>query len=466
MGVNGYLGLFSVSLMASILLLACGDSTIDSPDAGTGTSDVIGLDSPDTGGACVAPALPVGDGDLVLVAAGAPIQMFGPENAPTFEAAFDELSTVGFNGFFPWFGTQEVAGVATVSGHFEYWVPLGFSATPRNCGVINPYLAAEGRLGVLFPAFLFSDAVGSAAFNPEEFRNRYADFRTNCWGDDESVILGYQSFDELGTLWALNDFLGRPTPRLQNAPEAAALLHELGDAPVYLVEGPLPLTVEREGGLTVEQRASVLEKFWASVDTTIPGADVFGFDVYPIPDRPPSVSAEYIAFADERAPGTERLAVLQGFSYNAETGRMDPRRGPTQLESRFMAFDAIASGVTHLVWYGASALEPDTNDEDRIVWEGVTHTVGLVSQLNSAFSREVVPIGASDGIAAFGRRLDEGTLVVLLNRTPTPATATLTLPGGEGDVFDWETGAEVSPTAGISVEPFEVRILLSRACAQ
>ena len=468
---------FVVLLASSLVMGACPDrDPTDRPDV---TNDVGNADVADDTdatmddttvdtGSCEEPLLPEGRGAFPLGLAGAPVSLFGDESAPTFEAAFDRFSANGINVFFPWFGTQEVDGIATVSGHFDYFLPTAFSGATRNCGVIDPYAAAAGRLGILFPAFFFSDAEVEEALDETVFRERFALFQSECWGDNEDVIVGHESFDEIATQRVIADFFESPGPLLSNAPAAATLLHELSDAPVYLVEAPVPDVIAAEEGLTDAQKEEIINQFWDGVDTVVEGVDVFGFDVYPVPSLPLELSGDYVQIAQERAPSAARhLAVLQGFSYDAETAGTDPRRGPTRDETRFMAYHALTSGANELLWYGASALQI-SNDDHRNIWEGVEALTAELGELGAILDGDRVEIESGD-LAAVGFRAASGAVfMVIVNPTSSNVTsAPVTLPEGRTVAYDYESTEPVSIVDRIvqlDIPAYGVRLLVAHSC--
>ncbi len=456
-----------VASVCALLAAGCGGDPALSSDGG------IALDGSSDGSSdgreCSAPPLPLEPRGLRLGLAGAPLATFGDASAPDFEGAFDSLAADGFDLFFPWFGVREVDGVAEVSGHFDYFLPRSFSGAARHCGVRNPYAAAEGRIGILFPAFLFSDAAADAAFDEAEFRRRYALFHDECWGDHERVIRGHESFDEIATQRTVADFLGMPGPLLANAPAAARLLHELSSAPVYLIEGPLPLLIDSEPSLTERQRQQLAESFWMNVGSTVSGVDVYGFDVYPVPSEPMSASGDFVREAVTRAPEASRhIAVLQGFSYDAQSGRTDPRRGPTVEETRFMAYDALVSGASELLWYGASALDV-SRPGDAAVWEGVRAVAQELRKLGGALSGTRVVL-ESTRLDAVGFRSGEQLLVVVVNRGAEPATGTVSLPGFDrlADVDEEGRFASERVVSGgqlpVALGPYEAKVLWAYRC--
>lgn len=406
---------FSIAWCVALSLLACGDDA--SPDVGVDA----GVDASCTPGA-------PGDGTLILGAAGAPEALFGPESNPAFDAAFQQLADVGFDAFFPFFGRSEIEGVADVSRHFEFFVSAGLGG---RCTSNNPYTAARGSIRILYPAFLFSDAdLDDRPFTESVFRQRFDHEMNTCWGGDDEIVLAYESFDEIASQRVVQEFFGNPGPRVANAPAAAALLNELSDKPVILVEGPADALIRAEP-LPMEQRDELLEVFWNAVDVSVMGLDYYGFDVYPVPNDPPTLSGDYVRTANERAPGTQRLAVLQGFSREAESRGMIPGRGPDAEESWFMALDAIVGGATMLIWYGGSYLRIEDEPDEEEIWQTVTDTVTRLGGIRPYLSGPTVAVDV-DGVAeAVAFQYDERSIaVVVSHRSAEPAELTLTLPDG------------------------------------
>ncbi len=421
----------------AVLAIACGDDDAIRDAGADSTADGL------ADGAVCSAAPAGGDSPIILGAAGAPEALFGSETSPTFDAAFQTLADAGFDGFFPFFARSEIEGVNDVSRHFEFFLSAGFGG---RCTANNPYDAARDKLQILYPAFFFSDAdLADRPFTESVFRNRFQNELEACWGGDDSIILAYESFDEIASQRVVQEFFGNAGPRVENAPAAAAILNELSDKPVILVEGPADALIRAEP-LPVEQRDALLEVFWSAVDVSVMGLDYYGFDVYPVPNEPLTLSADYVRTANERAPDTARLAVLQGFSRDAESRGMIPGRGPTLEESWFMAVDAVVAGATMLIWYGGSYLRIDEVPEEGEIWETVVATAERLEGIAPFLAGPDVDV-TIDGADAIARQYADGSIAVLVtHRSSDPADLTLTLPTGYVRGVD-EAGSPLEMTA-------------------
>ena len=457
------------------LMVGCGGDgapAANDDDTGLGTSGAPDAASPDGGGdaassACALPAAPDEEG-LILIAAGAPLALFGPEEAPDFEGAFNHLATLGVDGFFPFFGRSEIDGVTDVSGHFEYFLPREFTATPRHCDAINPYEAARGVLGIVFPAFLFVDAPGDAALDEATFRDRYARLRDGCWGGDDRVILAHESFDEIALQRVVNAFFSTPGPRVENVAEAQRLLNELGDKPVLVVEGPAVEVIRDEPAIPDDRREELLGVFWDAVELSATGADYYGFDVYPVPRQPLTLLGDYTREANARAPMTQRLAVLQGFSREAESNGSVDERGPTLDEQRYMALDSIVAGATLLIWYGGSYLEIESQADHAEVWAEVEAVIDELRGLSPYLTGTRTPLEVQgDAEAVAFHNGDDAWTVVVVHRSPDDERVVVTAPEGVEYALEVRSEAALTVEGGalsLDMQGFEAVVLRGLAC--
>ncbi|MFO0708990.1 MAG: hypothetical protein U0353_04080 [Sandaracinus sp.] len=399
--------------------------------------------------------------------AGAPVSLFGPPAAPRFEEVFELLASSGADAFYPWFGLVDTGGTATIAPHFYYFLPRAWSGGELACETVSPYAAAEGRLDLVFPALLFSAGEGASPFDEAVFRERYASVATSCWAGHEARVVAHQVFDEVA--WAHTRASGTGETRpLEDVARAVAILHELDDRPTLLVEAPGPLLFGADTSLDAAERERLVSLFWSAVEQTAPRVDRFGFDVYPVPYFSLGAVGDYVQLASERAPATGRVAVLQAFSYGAESGHTLDVRGPTAAEARFMAFDAIVAGATQLIWYGASALDLSRED-DAAVWEGVLSTTRTLTALGPWLGGEEVPLETTGtGVSVFARRAgaDGPLTVVLLNRSDTTTEGTALLPRtydlvrGEDGARPTVEGREVR----VPMAPWSVTVLRAQDC--
>ncbi len=430
---------------------------IGAPDLGIETRDGGALEP-----RCERPKLPNTDYQHILGVAGAPLWLFGPVENPTFSTAFSRLQTHGVNAFFPWFGLTEVGGSADISEHFDYFEPR---SGPRNCMKNNPFEAARGKLKIIFPAFMFAGAGDDKPIVESIFRENYRRQKELCWGGTDDIVVAYQNFDEVANRRIASQFSPLPEPLLDNTRILKELMGDLSDKPVIQVEGPLPTLIADEP-LPDKQRRQILDDFWTSVRKLTPYADSFGFDVYPVPSLSLRLPANYLLQSQQRAGSRGNLAVLQGFSYDAETGGIDPRRGPTYEESRFMAFDVLAHGAKNLIWYGASALKED-NAEHRQTWQAVTRAIHDVSAFAAVLTQQGPTIQqANPSVLVKSYDIENGRLLLVLNRSETSQTATLSHLT-RSSVVDAEKGTLLEATASsitLELTPWQVQLLLVPNC--
>lgn len=122
--------------------------------------------------------------------------------------------------------------------------------------------------------------------------------------------------------------------------------------------------------------------------------DVWGCDIYPAPDYPPEghsdLSARSLAAVGdytrrfrELAPSKGTLMVLQGFGWKNirkiadEYHDTDQGREPKYLESRFMAYDAIAQGANGIAYWGTDF------DKEGKAWEGLVPVIQELAALGT-----------------------------------------------------------------------------------
>ncbi len=133
-----------------------------------------------------------------------------------------------------------------------------------------------------------------------------------------------------------------------------------------------------------------------------------------------------------------------------------------------MALDAIAAGAVHLVWYGASVLQPSSYGEDAEIWQGVCSAAELVSSISGALQNPRVPIGSDQGVAAAGFRMDGGLLVVVSNRSVEDLQARLTLDRPYSAAADVDSGGLIEYSGdteiGVPLRPGEARLLILYDC--
>lgn len=399
--------------------------------------------------------------------AGAPVSLFGDAASPRFEEVFDGLAAAGADAFYPWFGIVDTGGTATVAPHFLYFLPRSWTGSELACEVVSPYAAAEGRLDLVFPALLFADGEGSTPFDEAVFRERYDSVASSCWVGHEARVVSHQVFDEVAWVHALDARAGVASRPLEDVARAVTILHELDDRPTLLVEAPAPLFFEADTTLAAAERERLTALFWSAVDATAPHVDRYGFDVYPVPYFAVREVGDYVQVAAERAPSAEHVAVLQAFSYGAESGHVLDARGPTAAEARFMAFDAVLAGATQIVWYGASALDL-AREDDAAVWESALAATRLLAEVGPWLGGEDVPLSAGTDVRVLARRTgSDGPLtLVVLNRSELPTEATLTLPRAYGRVHrrDGAAPSVEGTTVRVALSAWDVAVLRAEDC--
>jgi hypothetical protein len=170
--------------------------------------------------------------------------------------------------------------------------------------------------------------------------------------------------------------------------------------------------------------------------------DVWGCDIYPAPDYPAgghsdlsarSLAAvgDYTERFKDLAPSKSTLMVLQGFGWKnlGAVGEDDldkPRqREPKYLESRFMAYDAIARGADGLAYWG-TAYDP----EDK-AWESLVPVIQELAALQIFLAAPAVPLplevdalpswtSRDREVAWTARRVGEDWLFIFANEEDQP----------------------------------------------
>jgi hypothetical protein len=367
--------------------------------------------------------------NLVLFAAGVPLDRFGDEDAPDFDAAFGEMADDGWDAFFPFFGTGEDDSGNAVTRHFEFFMPPGlFGPGTYDCTTDSPYAAMRAHdLGVVFPAFLFA-ADATQPFDADAFRTYWGALVDDCMGGDDGVVLAVQNYDEAANNATVTAWL---TPemafRAENVAALATEVRDLTDVPLVQVEAVLPLAFEINPDLVAlpeDEKAAVIETFWTTVDAEVEYTDWFGFDVYPVgTDLPLSVSGDWVTQADEHHDG-DLLAALQGFAPGDLAGNQTAP-APTLAEQRFMALHAIVRGARRLVWWGASMME------DRDGWEAIRQTVRDLRRVDPLFGI------AGEALAIAGDDIEQLSVIdadartsyaIVTHAADAPGTATVTVP--------------------------------------
>jgi len=159
------------------------------------------------------------------------------------------------------------------------------------------------------------------------------------------------------------------------------------------------------------------------------GADVLGFDIYPVPEghsglpnQSPSVVGEYTEWARRAAPaGADVWMILQAFGYSDLDEGTEGRR-PTPDELRFMVYDALLYGARGVIFFGSHQLR-NTIPLDEPVWD-----VGVRSAV-----RELGRIGP---VLLHGEPLGDAALVIAANTSPSPETGVVCFGDGIRDAYE------------------------------
>lgn len=380
---------------------------------------------------------------LEIALAGAPVELFGPADSPSFGPAFATLAAAGIDTFFPLFLTSEVDGVATTTGHLTHFLSptaLG-SGDPLTCrGATDPYAQAEGQIGILFPGFLLMGDPLMPIDEPE-FRALLAAQDEDCWSDHPGVVTAFDTYDEPALYNAVAGFLGEPALRIDNIAIARAIVDEELALPTVLIEGPGPLLFA-EAGLTGTDLTTATDIFWGDLEPAANEVDCFGFDVYPVPDHPLSLPGDYVQQARDLSPATRAISVLQGFGYGQTTGGVRPGRAPTLEETRFMAFDSVAAGADLILWYGQSALllsEPD----QAALWQSILTVSAELHDIRDALTGTPTLLGETPGFRLRAHRQPDGSILGVATRTS----------GDSGELCRTMENPAVHATASIGPAP-------------
>ncbi len=463
------------SFVAMLVFLSpaagCGDDDDDSaPGDGDADADADVDGGTDAAAACPTPEPPEGPGSMGIGFAGAPVALFGDEDAPDFATPFADLAAEGVDLFAPIFQLEETAEGSVFTRHFDHFL------APTCAGPANPYEAARGTLRIVFPAFvLVTEEEWAAPLVEADLSARLQALVDDCMGGDDSVLGALEVYDEPASNATILSLDGEPANDLvvANVTAAARALRSVTAAPTLVVEGALPFVLDQYPEFedtTPEDLAAIEEAFWGFLEGTLGETDVYGFDVYPIEKplgAPPLLEAvgAWVEQARSSEPEAVLLSVQQGFG-EEDLGTREGRR-PTATELRFMAFEAVIHGARMLLWYGQSAIEPDAP-----LWQDLlatAHELRTVAPLLDLTRIDLPP--QTSRVEARG--FLDGDTVWMIAANPTDGEQRLTVPlvrpGGPPHVTlrDVTTG-EVLATGG---EPWTemmpgraVRVLAATAC--
>ena len=170
--------------------------------------------------------------------------------------------------------------------------------------------------------------------------------------------------------------------------------------------------------------------------------DIAGADVYPVPmpqtqsDLPNKTLS---VVGDETRKNLEAtdhekpvLMVLQGFAWRCLEDRADPKAVyPTLAETRYMAYDAICSGASGILYWG-TAYTPKPSPFWSDLKAVVSELSALRPVLEATRGSQPTLTPADSPVRATARRVGDGTTVLLCNRSATETTVTATVSDTRG----------------------------------
>ena len=222
--------------------------------------------------------------------------------------------------------------------------------------------------------------------------------------------------------------------------------------PNVWVEAPVPYQLAL-AGLTGAELDGLVGAFDAELRRLAPEMDVFGFDVYPVPDHPIDLVHEQASLAVDVAPDARTLIVLQAFGFGHISGGAIAGRVPTLEETRYMAFDAVAAGADVVIWYGASALDR-TQADQRDLWNDVLTVAGELEAVSDLSTGDTWALEVPADVGARLTVADDGRAwLIVTRRADTPSDVVVSLP------ID-ATGAAAAVGPAAVVQGRELRVSL------
>lgn len=171
--------------------------------------------------------------------------------------------------------------------------------------------------------------------------------------------------------------------------------------------------------------------------------DIAGCDIYPVPmpqtqSNLPNKSLSVVGDETRKSVasvggGKPVFMVLQAFAWKNLSNPGDPHAVyPSFAQSRFMAYEAIVSGANGILYWGVA-----TTPRPSRFWSDLKT---LVSELRAMApvlasapvqgARAARVVGEAVGISH--RRLGDGHVLMVVNRTDTPCSAEVSVPGTAG----------------------------------
>jgi hypothetical protein len=412
------------------------------------------------------PVARAAEAPLVLGLAGAPIELFGDADAPTFEGAFAELARLGFDSFMPLFLVSETPDDSVYTEHMTHFLSptlVGAAPDAACAGPHDPYAAAAGHLRLVFPGLVLLGLQDpTVPLDVPALDAALTTQRNECFAGHEGVVSAFYGYDEAILFHTVDGYLGNPQLELGNLAVSAERVRTILGLPTLLVEGAGGYALTH-AGLPEAEGNALAQAFWKNLEDVAPTADLFGFDVYPVPDFPLTLPGTYVRHAREVAPDARAISVLQGMAFGRISLGVTPGRAPTLAEMRFMAIDSIASGADELHWYGASSLDL-TNEEDAGLWDAIARVVGELRPWRASLQGAPVAVGAPIDVGVRAHRTADGVVVFVSHRAEAAATVRLSFDEAFADV-----GTAVGPEArwvdgGLEIDlgPYGAAILTLR----
>jgi hypothetical protein len=356
--------------------------------------------------------------ELQIGLAGAPVALFGAEDSPTFDAAFQQLADRGFDFFFPLFVIRETTEQSSYSAHGNYFFPASLTGAPgkQSCGGAScPYTAALGKIDIWYPGTQLLGLFDNTRPIPEQdFLNALAVHENEC-PNVKKAVSAFYSFDEPSLNHVVAHFSGQPQAATGNAATVARLVRQAWKVPVVIVDAPDESTIQTTG-LPPPQMQKAVEMFWTSVREVAASQDGFGFNVYSIPDFRLTLAGDYCRKAKEAAPNQSIVSVIQGMSFAGITGDAKGGRAPTEDEVRFQAVDSLVAGADLLCWYGCSSLDLKVQ-RDQELWNSICKVTQEVKRIATTLRGENVAASFTTDLAYRCHVLDDRMGVLLVNRS-------------------------------------------------
>jgi hypothetical protein len=350
--------------------------------------------------------------------AGAPLSLFGKDESPTFDIAFQKLADHGFDFFFPLFLIRETPEQSTHSAHSLYFFPVALTGVniEQSCGgSFNPYKASLGKIKIWYPGVQLLGLFGrTRPISEEVFQHALLVHEKEC-PDFKKAVSAFYSFDEPSLNRVVAHVTGKTPGASGNEATVAKLVRQAWDVPVIIVEAPDETTIQTTG-LPAPKMKQAVEMFWNDVREVAPSQDGYGFNVYSIPDYRLTLAGDYCRKAKEVAPNQSIVSVIQGMSMAGFTGDPNGGRAPTESEIRFQAVDSLIAGADTLCWYGCSSLDLDLL-RDQIIWRSICKIVGELKSIATTLHKEKVAELFTPELGYRCHVSDTEIIVLLVNRS-------------------------------------------------